>query len=63
MAWDLLTNVYRIDPQRLFVTVFGGDEKIRAESDLETYNIWREIGYLLQFDSFNAIDNLLLKSD
>ncbi|MCL4157487.1 UNVERIFIED_CONTAM: hypothetical protein GTU68_004904, partial [Idotea baltica] len=25
-AWDLLTNVYGIDKDRLYVTVFGGDE-------------------------------------
>ncbi|KMZ98799.1 alanyl-tRNA synthetase [Plasmodium vivax North Korean] len=40
-AWDLLTNVYKIDPNRLYVTYFGGDEKLAScPEDLETKKIW-----------------------
>ncbi|GAB67107.1 alanyl-tRNA synthetase [Plasmodium cynomolgi strain B] len=40
-AWDLLTNVYKIDPNRLYVTYFGGDEKLPScPEDLETKKIW-----------------------
>ena len=44
MAWNLLTEVYRIDPNRLFITIFGGDERLRLETDHDVYEIWREIG-------------------
>ncbi|CAG9766243.1 unnamed protein product [Ceutorhynchus assimilis] len=44
MAWKLLTQVYKIPPSRLYVTYFGGDEKMRLKSDMETFDIWRTIG-------------------
>ena len=44
MAWTLLTEVYRIDPARLVVTIFGGDASLRLPPDLETFEIWRQIG-------------------
>ena len=45
MAWDLLTNVYGLDPQRLYVTYFSGGESLPA--DRETKEIWEDIGCLL----------------
>jgi alanyl-tRNA synthetase len=42
-AWELLTVVYKIDPSRLYVTVFGGDENDNLPSDSEAYNIWKEL--------------------
>ena len=33
LAWELLTDIYRLDPKRLIVTVYDDDE--------ETYRIWR----------------------
>ena len=42
MAWDLLTNVYKIDPSRLYVTYFAGGESVPA--DLETKKVWESIG-------------------
>ncbi|OTF70070.1 hypothetical protein BLA29_007970, partial [Euroglyphus maynei] len=44
MAWNLLTKIYGIDPRRLFVTIFAGNEQLELETDLETYEIWRSIG-------------------
>ena len=35
MAWELLTEVYKIDPDRLYATYFGGDPKQGLEPDLE----------------------------
>lgn len=40
MAWDLLTNVYKIDKDRLYITVFGGDEKDGTSADTEAEDIW-----------------------
>ncbi len=42
-AWELLTKVYEIDPESLYVSVFAGDEKDGMSKDLEAYNIWKEI--------------------
>ena len=41
-AWDLLTNVYKIDKSRLYVTVFEGDEADGVPRDDESYNIWKK---------------------
>lgn len=44
MAWKLLTEVYKIPPERLYVTFFKGDKKLGLAADLECREIWREIG-------------------
>ena len=44
MAWKLLTEVYKIPPERLYVTFFKGDEKMGLQPDLECQDIWRQIG-------------------
>ena len=43
-AWELLTEVYKIDPKdQLYVTVFGGDAKDNMAKDTEAYDIWKNI--------------------
>ena len=42
-AWDLLTNHYCLDENKLFVTVFGGDKKEKLDKDLESIKIWSQI--------------------
>lgn len=44
MAWDLLTKCYGLSPNQLYVTYFGGEETLSLEADLETYDIWRQMG-------------------
>lgn len=44
MAWILLKDVYEINPNRLYVTYFGGDEILGLPPDIECREIWREIG-------------------
>ncbi|CAD5124411.1 DgyrCDS12695 [Dimorphilus gyrociliatus] len=44
MAWDLLTNVYKIPPNRLYVTYFGGDAEMQIPPDLHCLEIWRNLG-------------------
>ena len=39
-AWELLTDVWKLDPTRLHVTVFGGDEKEGLEKDDEAKGFW-----------------------
>ena len=40
-SWELLTDVYKIDKDRLYVTYFEGDEKEGLAKDTETYNFWK----------------------
>lgn len=46
MAWDLLTNVYKVPKERMYVTYmyFGGDDKLGLEPDLECKQVWLDIG-------------------
>ena len=43
-AWDLLTKVYGLDPQRLYVTYFEGNEEGGLEPDLEAKELWLQVG-------------------
>lgn len=44
MAWNLLTEVYKLLPSQLYVTYFEGDETLGLETDFEVRDIWRSIG-------------------
>lgn len=39
-SWELLTEVYKIDKDRLYVTVFEGDKNEDLAFDEEAYNEW-----------------------
>lgn len=39
-SWELLTEVYKIDKDKLYVTVFEGDEKEGLPFDQEAYDEW-----------------------
>ncbi len=41
-AWEYLTEVVKIDKDKLYVTVFGGDEKDGQPADMEAYGYWME---------------------
>jgi len=41
-AWELLTEVYKIPKDRLYVTVFEGDTKDGVPKDQESYDIWKK---------------------
>lgn len=43
-SWELLTKVYGLDPQRLYVTYFEGHEEGGLEPDLEAKALWRAAG-------------------
>ncbi len=40
-AWELLTEVYRIDKDRLYATVFEGSPDEGLSEDKEAYDLWR----------------------
>ncbi|MEL6673105.1 MAG: alanine--tRNA ligase [Bacteroidota bacterium] len=41
-AWELLTEVFKIDKDRIYISVFGGDEKDGIEADKEAEEIWKK---------------------
>jgi alanyl-tRNA synthetase len=42
-AWELLTEVYKIDKDTLYVTVFeGSDDADNLEMDTEAYDLWKQ---------------------
>lgn len=42
-AWELLTEVYKLPKDRLYVSVFGGDKDDKLTVDQEAYDYWKEI--------------------
>jgi alanyl-tRNA synthetase len=40
-AWELLTEVYKIDKSRLYVTVFEGSTDDNLEKDEDAYQFWK----------------------
>ncbi len=41
-AWELLTDVYKIDKDRLYVTVFEGSKDEGLSFDQEAYDTWKQ---------------------
>lgn len=52
-AWELLTEIYKIPVDRLYVTVFEGDAKDKVPKDEESYTVWKK---------FIAEDRIILAS-
>uniref|UniRef100_A0A8C5TTN6 Alanine--tRNA ligase n=1 Tax=Malurus cyaneus samueli TaxID=2593467 RepID=A0A8C5TTN6_9PASS len=44
MAWELLTEVYEIPRDRLYVTYFGGDPSLGLSADEECRDVWLRLG-------------------
>ena len=42
-AWELLTEVWGIPKERLYATVFGGDEEEGLEADTEAEELWKKV--------------------
>ncbi len=42
-SWELLTQVYKLDKDRLYVTIFEGDAKEGLPRDEEAYNEWKKV--------------------
>ena len=41
-AWDLLVNEFGLEPDRLWFSVFGGDDEVPADEEAERY--WQQVG-------------------
>lgn len=43
-SWELLTKVYGLDPDRLYVTYFEGKADVGLEPDNEARDFWKSVG-------------------
>ncbi|MEO7306540.1 MAG: alanine--tRNA ligase, partial [Ferruginibacter sp.] len=41
-SWELLTDIYKLDKDKLYVTIFEGDDKEGLPKDEEAYNEWKK---------------------
>jgi alanyl-tRNA synthetase len=41
-SWELLTSIYGLEKERLYVTYFEGDEKEGLAKDQEAYDFWKQ---------------------
>ncbi len=44
LSWELLTKVYGLQPDRLYMTYFEGNEAGGLEPDLEARELWKSVG-------------------
>ena len=42
-SWELLTGIYKLDKDRLYVTIFEGDPKEDLARDEEAFNEWKKV--------------------
>ncbi len=53
-AWELLTEVYKLPKDRLYVSVFEGDKKLGLGADMEAVEFWKKhipVDRILYFDN------------
>jgi alanyl-tRNA synthetase len=43
-GWELSTHGFGMDPDRIWATVFGGDEELGLGPDTEAIEIWKSVG-------------------
>jgi alanyl-tRNA synthetase len=64
MAWELLTKVWKIDPTRLHVSCYEGDEKNGIPRDTEAADLWKQItGMADDHIHYFGADNFWLMGD
>lgn len=56
-AWELLTEVYKIDKDRLYVSIFKGEDKDQLSMDQEAYDYWKELISEDRILAFDKRDN------
>ena len=44
IAWELSTQVFGLDPERIWITVFEGDDELGLGPDEEAIECWRAVG-------------------
>lgn len=56
-AWELLTDKYQIPKDKIYVSVFGGDEKDHLPEDVEARELWKDWVSEDRILSFSKKDN------
>jgi len=56
-SWELLTKVYEINPENLYVTIFSGSNKDDVPLDTEAFEIWKKIIPVDRILNFGKKDN------
>jgi len=56
-SWELLTEVYKLPKDRLYVSYFEGDEKEGLAKDNETYDLWKQYVHEAHILRGNKKDN------
>ena len=56
-AWELLTEVYQIDKDRLYVSVFEGSKEDNLQKDNEAFDIWSSLIDISRIIDGNKKDN------
>ena len=56
-AWELLTEVYKLDKSRMYATYFQGDEALGLAADEEAKELWKQYLPLDKIIPSNAKDN------
>src|SRR5579864_9547817 len=49
MSWDLITRVFKLDPTRIHVTCYEGNEKAGIPRDTEAAEIWKKVANWEQY--------------
>lgn len=57
-AWELLTKVWKIPGDRLYVTYFGGYPEANLPADEEARDIWINIGYVYSMLYYKLFKNM-----
>jgi alanyl-tRNA synthetase len=60
-AWNLLTREWRIPPDRLYVTIFRGDDSVGRDD--EAFQLWRTLIPAAQIGELGADDNFWTMGD
>ena len=64
-AWELLTKRWKLPKERLYVTVFGGDEAKGLPADSEAEHLWKELTDIdpTHIKRFGAKDNFWMMGE
>ncbi len=56
-AWELLTKEYKLDPERIYVSVFEGDKGLNLPLDQEAIDLWKNLLPEERILNFDRKDN------
>ena len=60
-AWELLTNVWKLDPDRLYPTIFKGESNIPRDD--EAFDTWKKLVPVERIGELGAADNFWQMGD